>query len=174
MGGGGRREPEVPDATDCICRAGFRLFLRDRARSVFSRRVLFFYAWNGVSTTVEWIGWDNFIRLMSGDRHFVSAFAFTVKFMVATVIITNTIAFLFALLLTRALKFRNLYRTIYFLPNVIGGLLLGYIFQFIFTRGFPALGELTGIGLFHLPWLGTAGTGSGRSSSSAFGKWRGI
>ncbi len=117
-----------------------------------------FTSWNGISTTVEWVGWDNFKRLFS-DRHFVNAFLFTVKFMIVTVIITNTIAFLLALLLTRALKLRNLYRTVYFLPNVIGGLLLGYIFQFIFTRGFPALGELTGIGLFQLPWLGTAGTG---------------
>lgn len=62
------------------------------------------------------------------------------------------------LLLTRRLKLRDVLRTVFFLPNVIGGLLLGFIWQFIFVRGFAAVGNWTGIPFFEWPWLGTATT----------------
>ena len=63
-----------------------------------------------------------------------------------------------ALLLTQALKTRNILRTIFFMPNVIGGLLLGFIWSFIFVKGFATIGELTGLAFFNLPWLGDAPT----------------
>lgn len=50
-------------------------------------------------------------------------------------------------------------RTIFFMPNVIGGLLLGFIWQFIFIKGFSTMGDLTGWSFFNLPWLGDATTG---------------
>src|SRR2546430_2475418 len=83
---------------------------------------------------------------------------FTLRFTIITVIASNILAFGLALLLSKPLKLRNLMCTIFFMPNVIGGILLGFIWQFIFTKGFPALGSLTGIPFFQLPWLGTAET----------------
>jgi raffinose/stachyose/melibiose transport system permease protein len=50
-------------------------------------------------------------------------------------------------------------RTIIFLPNVIGGIILGFVWRFIFTNSFVSMGELTGIGFFELPWLGSPMTG---------------
>lgn len=117
-----------------------------------------FTEWNGVSSQVKWVGLGNFKQLLLEDTDFRKAFWFTIRFSVAGVLLTNAAGFLLALLLTKALKSRNILRTVFFLPNVIGGLLLGFIWQFIFVKGFATLGELTGIGFFELPWLGDAPT----------------
>jgi raffinose/stachyose/melibiose transport system permease protein len=118
-----------------------------------------FTNWNGVSNDVTWVGLDNFITIFTGDEGFKNAFVFTLKFTVTAVVLTNLLGFVLALLLTRPLRTRNALRTIFFLPNVIGGLLLGFIWQFIFTKGFAAVGDATGMGFFNLPWLGDATTG---------------
>lgn len=113
-----------------------------------------FTSWNGVSSVVEWVGFENYKRIFTNDPAFFNSFVFTTKFMVAAVFFSNIIGFGFALLLNSALKTRNLLRTIYFIPNVIGGLLLGFIWQFIFVRGFSSIGNLTGLSFFQQPWLG--------------------
>ncbi|WP_373229885.1 carbohydrate ABC transporter permease [Cohnella sp.] len=117
-----------------------------------------FTEWNGVSENAKWTGITNLKRVFTEDERFWSAFWFTLKFTIASVIIANLLAFFMAMLLNRGLKTKNILRTLFFLPNVIGGLLLGYIWQFIFVRGFGAIGEFTGIGWFDLPWLGTPDT----------------
>jgi len=113
--------------------------------------------WNGVSEEIRYIGVGNFVTIFH-DESFRSSFSFTARYTVAAVILTNLVGFLLALLLTQALKARNVLRTVFFLPNVIGGLLLGFIWQFIFINGFGAIGEATGWGFFELPWLGDAMT----------------
>ena len=118
-----------------------------------------FTEWNGLDLgDAKWTGLANIKRIFLEDDRFWSAFRFTAKFTVVSVVITNALAFALALLLNRALKTRNALRTIFFLPNIIGGLLLGYIWYFIFVRGFGTIGEKTGIGFFELTWLGTPNT----------------
>lgn len=117
-----------------------------------------FTEWNGVSTTIKWVGFDNFKQIIVGDQDFHKSFWFTIRFSVVMVILTNVVGFALALLLTQALKTRNVLRTVFFMPNVIGGLLLGFIWQFIFVKGFATIGEITNIGFFQLPWLGDAPT----------------
>jgi raffinose/stachyose/melibiose transport system permease protein len=113
-----------------------------------------FTSWNGVSSAVEWVGLENYIKVFKNDPNFVNSFLFTTKFMFAAVIISNLMGFGLALLLNAALKTRNILRTVFFIPNVIGGLLLGFIWQFIFVKGFASIGNMTDISLFKLPWLG--------------------
>ncbi|MDQ0224369.1 raffinose/stachyose/melibiose transport system permease protein [Metabacillus niabensis] len=117
-----------------------------------------FTSWNGVSSTIEWVGLDNYVKIFTGDEKFFNSFLFTTKFMFAAVIISNLIGFTLALLLNAALKTKNILRTVFFIPNVIGGLLLGFIWQFIFVKGFASIGNLTDIGFFKLPWLGDEAT----------------
>jgi raffinose/stachyose/melibiose transport system permease protein len=114
--------------------------------------------WNGISDTKNFVGLKNFLFLLDDDN-FINSFNFTARYTVVIVVLTNLIAFSLAFLLTRKLKSRNIVRTVVFTPNVIGGILLGFIWQFIFVQGFPAIGKATGIGFFELPWLGTAATG---------------
>nr|WP_232214212.1 sugar ABC transporter permease [Bacillus sp. SG-1] len=113
-----------------------------------------FTSWNGVSSAVEWVGIENYKKIFSDDPVFFNSFMFTTKFMFAAVLISNLLGFSFALLLNAALKTRNILRTVFFIPNVIGGLLLGFIWQFIFVKGFASLGNMTDIGFFKMPWLG--------------------
>jgi len=118
-----------------------------------------FTEWNGVDQDAVWIGFDNYVEVFSGDKQAGVSAVFTAKFTVVSVIIANLLAFFLALALTRALKTDKVMRTLIFLPNIIGGIILGFIWRFIFVNSFKTMGEFTGIGFFSLPWLGTAETG---------------
>jgi raffinose/stachyose/melibiose transport system permease protein len=82
-------------------------------------------------TNTQWVGVTNYIRAFSEDRDFLNALIFTVKFAVVSIVLINVFAFLLALLLTRAIKGTNIFRTVFFMPNLIGGIVLGYIWQLI-------------------------------------------
>jgi raffinose/stachyose/melibiose transport system permease protein len=79
----------------------------------------------------KWVGLDNYIRAFSEDQDFLNALVFTVKFTVVSVILINVIAFALAMLLTRKIRGTNAFRAIFFMPNLIGGIILGYIWQLI-------------------------------------------
>lgn len=78
----------------------------------------------------KWIGFENYKRAFSSPE-FLNALGFTSKFAIVSVITINLGAFLLALLLTRGMKGTNLFRTVFFMPNLIGGIVLGYIWQLI-------------------------------------------
>jgi len=117
-----------------------------------------FTSWNGVTSEVAWVGWDNYRYIFMEDDGFRTSFLFTARYTVTAVVLANAAAFALALMLTQPLKTSYALRTVFFLPNVIGGLLLGFIWSFIFVKGFEAIGNWTNIGFFQLPWLGTATT----------------
>lgn len=81
-------------------------------------------------TNAKWVGIENYIKAFS-NADFINALWFTVKFTVISVITINVLAFLLALLLTKAIKGTNLFRTTFFTPNLIGGIVLGYIWLMI-------------------------------------------
>jgi len=116
-------------------------------------------SWNGISGEKSWVGWDNYIRIFTEDVQFFNSFKFTLQFTAVSLVLTNLLAFVLALGLTQALKTVSLLRASFFVPNVLGGILLGFIWRFIFTNVFADIGEQTGIGLFGLQWLGTSSTG---------------
>lgn len=85
-------------------------------------------------TTVEsaiWIGFENYIRAFTKDENFLNALWFTIKFTIVSVITINVLAFALALLLTKALKGTTFFRTVFFMPNLIGGIVLGYIWNLL-------------------------------------------
>lgn len=81
-------------------------------------------------SNAKWNGLDNYRRAFS-NSDFTNALWFTVKFTVVSVITVNVFAFLLALLLTKGIKGTNIFRTIFFMPNLIGGIVLGYIWNLI-------------------------------------------
>ena len=81
-------------------------------------------------TNARFVGFSNYILAFSNDE-FLNALWFTVKFTAVSVITVNLIAFTLAMLLTRGLRGTNLFRTVFFMPNLIGGIVLGYIWQLI-------------------------------------------
>lgn len=78
----------------------------------------------------KWVGFDNYLKAFANED-FINALWFTVKFTIVSVITINILAFLFAMLLTKALRGTNLFRTVFFMPNLIGGIVLGYIWLMI-------------------------------------------
>jgi raffinose/stachyose/melibiose transport system permease protein len=81
-------------------------------------------------TDIAWVGFSNYVRAFS-NSDFVNALKFSALFTAVSVIIINVIAFALALLLTRRIRGTNVFRTMIFMPNLIGGIVLGYIWQFI-------------------------------------------
>lgn len=79
----------------------------------------------------DFVGFSNYVRAFTDDNLFLQSLWFTVKFAVISVIGINVIAFVLALLFTRELPATNFFRTIFFMPNLIGGIVLGYIWQVI-------------------------------------------
>ena len=79
-------------------------------------------------TNAQFVGLYNYIKIFA-DKDFVNAFGFTLKFSVVSIITINVFAFILALALTRKIKGTNLFRTVFFMPNLIGGIILGYIWQ---------------------------------------------
>jgi len=82
-------------------------------------------------TNSQWVGVSNYLRAFTDDRNFLNAAIFTVKFALVSVVLINVFAFLLALLLTRKIRGTNIFRTVFFMPNLIGGIVLGYIWQLI-------------------------------------------
>ncbi|MBM6614999.1 sugar ABC transporter permease [Desemzia sp. RIT804] len=113
--------------------------------------------WNG-NTVGSFIGLDNYIKAFQ-DQGFIDSLIFTAKFSVVSVILINVIALMLATLVTQKLgKWTTLFRTIFFMPNLIGGIILGFIWQFIFNKAFESIADLTGIEFF-AGWLNTPATG---------------
>lgn len=82
-------------------------------------------------TDAEFVGFANYIRAFTADRNFLNALGFTVAFTLVSIISVNVLAFLLALALTRGLKGTNIFRTLFFMPNLIGGIVLGYIWNLL-------------------------------------------
>jgi len=78
----------------------------------------------------KWTGLDNYIKIWS-DKTFGHAFWYTAAFTVVTVILINVLAFAAALALTKKIRGTNLFRTVFFMPNLIGGIILGYIWNLL-------------------------------------------
>ena len=108
--------------------------------------------WNGVSKVKNFIGLENFAGVMK-DAQFWSSLVLTFKYVIAVVVLVNVLAFAIAYLLTRGIKGQNFFRAGFFTPNLIGGIVLGYIWQFVFSRVFVNIGESTGWSFFEVSWL---------------------
>ncbi|BCN30610.1 carbohydrate ABC transporter permease [Anaeromicropila herbilytica] len=101
----------------------------------------FYYSltdWDGISATPKFIGLENFKNIFTNEKMFWSCFGFTAAFAICSVILINLVGFALALLVTKKFRGANLLRGVFFMPNLIGGLLLGFAWQFIFTKIFPA------------------------------------
>ena len=89
--------------------------------------------WDGFSSTKEFVGFRNYVNIFK-EKDFWASIWLTFKYVVASVVFVNGIAFLLAYLLTSGIKGENFLRAGFFTPNLIGGIVLGFIWQFIFNR----------------------------------------
>jgi raffinose/stachyose/melibiose transport system permease protein len=107
----------------------------------------------GVQSTPVFVGIQNYIMAVQ-DTDFWTSMWVTVKYVGATVVFVNILGFALAYLVTAGVKGQNFFRTALFTPNLIGGLVLGYIWQFVFVTSLPVFGERFDIEILKLGWLG--------------------
>ena len=93
--------------------------------------------------TYDWVGLRNYIDLFQ-DPRVGGSYLFTFKLAICATIVTNVISLILALGLNSKIRAKGFFRAAYFLPNVLGALVVGYVFQYLFTYILPALGEMRG------------------------------
>ncbi len=117
---------------------------------------LSFTDWNGIqaidSFDYNWIGLANFTQALT-DPSYINTLGMTVAYVISVVIFTNVIGFLVAVLVTSNLPARNFFRAAFFVPNLIGGVILGFIWQFIFSTFLTRVGDILGIPALQFSWL---------------------
>ena len=99
---------------------------------------LTFTSWDGVSRSKPFVGLANYAAAFA-DADFWSAMGRTLIYSAIAVILVNIVAFLLAYMVTSGVKGQNFFRAGFFVPNLIGGIVLGYVWQFVFKRAFAAL-----------------------------------
>ena len=119
----------------------------------------------------DMVGLRNFQDLFT-DLRVGKSYLFTFKYAVVMTIAVNVISLILALGLNREIRGKSALRGIYFVPNILGGLVVGYIFSFVFTYILPAVGEATGIGFLQNSML--ASTKTAWFAIVIVGAWQGI
>ncbi len=113
-----------------------------------------FTDWNGMNPNFKFIGLDNFIEAITKDKNFLASIGFTIKYVVVMVVLSNALALFLAVLIDSRIKTQNLFRTLYFIPNMISFIIGAYIWQFIFKKVLKELAKLPLLGFMSQPWLG--------------------
>jgi raffinose/stachyose/melibiose transport system permease protein len=113
---------------------------------------LTFTDWDGLSETYTFVGLLNYLQVFK-DKVFWTSFLLTLKYVIFTVILINVIAFFLAYMLTSGVKGQNFFRAGFFTPNLIGGILLGFIWRFVFSDILVYLGESYNIAILSGSWL---------------------
>lgn len=117
---------------------------------------LTFTDWDGFEYN-EFVGFENYVKSFQ-DPTFWATLVFTAKFVVVSLVLINVVAFGLALLVTAKLRSANIFRTFFFVPNLIGGVVLGVIWQFIFNSALVSLSTKFGWSLFQSSWLNETNT----------------
>jgi len=108
--------------------------------------------WDVIRNDGSFVGFVNYVEVFR-DKAFWTQLWFTMRYVFFTVIISNLLAFVIALALTSGIKGERWLRAGYFTPNLIGGIVLGYLWQSLFSRVLPYLGQKYGWTLFQTSWL---------------------
>ncbi|WP_224428455.1 MULTISPECIES: carbohydrate ABC transporter permease [Bacillaceae] len=114
-----------------------------------------FTNWNGIALDYEFVGFKNYFNLFK-DQTILDSYGFTFKFAIIGAILINIISLFVAVGLNARIKGRNFFRAVYFLPNILSVLIVGFIFNFFFTNIIPELGEKYDIGFLTQNILGNA------------------
>ena len=101
---------------------------------------LTFTSWDGVSAEKPFVGFANYVSAFK-DAYFWASMGRTIFYSAFAVIFVNAVAFALAYLVTSGIKGQNFFRAGFFIPNLIGGIVLGYVWKFVFNRAFVAIGS---------------------------------
>lgn len=114
-----------------------------------------FTNWNGITLDYDFVGFKNYFNLFK-DETIKESYLFTFKFAIFAAILVNVISLAVAIGLNAKIKGRNFFRAVYFLPNILSVLIVGFIFNFVFSNIIPGLGEKYNIEFLTTNILGNA------------------
>lgn len=117
---------------------------------------LTFTSWDGIANSKPFVGFANYVTVFH-DKEFWASLVLTLRYVVVSVLLINAIGFILAYLLTSGIKAQNFLRAGFFTPNLIGGVVLGFIWRFVFSRVMVPIGTMLGIDLFSTSWLSDPG-----------------
>ena len=103
-----------------------------------------FTDWQGTGAVSQNVGFANYKAIFQ-EPGFLHSFLVTLLFTVLNIITVNVVAFIISLLVTSEIRGRNIYRAGFFVPNLIGGIVLGLVWQFIFSNILPSIGQTLGL-----------------------------
>jgi len=113
-----------------------------------------FTNWNGLNKTFNFIGFKNYITMLT-DTDFINAVSFTLKFVVIMVVLQNIIALALAVMIESRNKTKTLFRTLAFMPNMLSMIIGGFMWMFIFTRALPYIAEQLNLAsIAGISWIG--------------------
>lgn len=113
-----------------------------------------FLNWNLMKGNKSFVGLENYVKLFQ-DEKFIHAVVFTVLLAVVSIILSNILAFAVAFMLDQNVRGKGVIRSFFFIPNIISGVMVAFVWIFIFTNAIPNLGEKWGMDfLVNISWFG--------------------
>ncbi|MCL6603875.1 MAG: sugar ABC transporter permease [Paenibacillus sp.] len=110
--------------------------------------------WNGLNPTYQMVGFSNYNEALGNDPYFIKSIGFTLKYVIVMVVLQNVIALLLAVFVESRRKSKVLFRTIFFMPNMLSLIIGGFMWVFIFTKVLPVIAKKTGLLLLDQSWIG--------------------
>ncbi|RKP49992.1 sugar ABC transporter permease [Cohnella endophytica] len=110
--------------------------------------------WNGLNPAYSRVGFANYVEALTDDSYFIDAILFTLKYVVCMVVLQNAIAIGLAVLIESRRRTKSLFRTIFFMPNMISLIIGGFMWLFIFTKVLPDIAAHTGLRFLDQSWIG--------------------
>ncbi len=108
--------------------------------------------WNGLNPSYKFIGLENFKTLFTDDPDFWNSMGFTLKYVLFAIVLMNFIALLLAVLIENLHHGKGIFRTIFYMPNMISMIIGGFMWQFIFTQVLYQFSQNAGFGFLDQPW----------------------
>ena len=117
-----------------------------------------FTNWDGIASTFHFVGFKNYIKAFTDDQRFIQVLGNTMKFAVINVALVNVVALGFAMLLDMRLRYRNIYRSIIFMPNAISLIIVAFLWQFMYTKIYPEFVKSIGLDVLDISWFASGRT----------------
>lgn len=109
--------------------------------------------WNGLNPDYNFVGISNFVEALTKDTYFLNSMFFSLKYVVVMVILSNVIAMGLAVLIDSRIKTQSLFRTVFFIPNMISLIIGAYIWKFIYQYVMEELSKIGFLGFLDQSWL---------------------
>lgn len=110
--------------------------------------------WNGIAKTPVFVGLDNFKKLFGNNSIFSGTILFTLRYTLFFMLASNVVALILAVALTKKFRLANVFRGLFFIPYIMSLTIVGFIWKFIFTKGFEKLFTVTNFEFLNYSWLG--------------------